>query len=183
MSGASAHDLLRFWFEETAPGQWFRKEPAFDQQVRDRFGVLCERAVAGELQEWASDPGPALALVLLLDQLPRQLWREQPGAFAGDGEALKLSLRALAMGWIEAEPQRGRRQFWLMPLMHSEDLYIQEQGLGLFKRFCDAETTAFAVRHRDVIARFGRFPHRNKALGRSSSAEELAFLQQPGSRF
>lgn len=109
MSGASAHDLLRFWFEETAPGQWFRKDPAFDQQVRERFGAISERAVAGELQEWASDPGSALALVLLLDQLPRQLWREQPGAFAGDAEALKLSLRALAMGWIEAERERISR--------------------------------------------------------------------------
>ena len=183
MNGASAHDLLRFWFEEITPDQWFRKDPAFDQQVRERFGALCERAVAGELQEWANDPSSALALVLLLDQLPRQLWREQPGAFAGDGEALKLSLGALAMGWIEAEPERSRRQFWLMPLMHSENLAVQEAALPLFERFTDPHTADFASRHRDVIARFGRFPHRNTALGRVSSAEELAFLQTPGSSF
>ena len=183
MNGPGAHDLLHFWFEECQPVQWFRKDPAFDQQVRERFGALSERAVAGQLQQWAEEPDSALALVLLLDQLPRQLWRGTPEAFAGDAAALELSLRALAMGWIEAEPQRERRQFCLMPLMHSEDLAIQEQGLKLFERFCDAETTAFAGRHRDVIARFGRFPHRNEVLGRSSSTEELAFLKQPGSRF
>lgn len=133
MSDPGAPDLLRFWFEECQPAQWFRQDPAFDQQVRERFGALCEQA--------------------------------------------------LARGWIEAEAQPSRRQFWLMPLMHSEDLAIQEQGLKLFERFTDAETTAFAGRHRDVIAHFGRFPHRNGALGRSSSAEELAFLEQPGSRF
>ncbi|MCP9799790.1 DUF924 family protein [Synechococcus sp. RedBA-s] len=121
MSDPGAPDLLRFWFEVCQPAQWFRKDPAFDQQVRERFGELSQRALAGELQPWADQPGSALALVLLLDQLPRQLRRDQPGAFAG--------------------------------------------------------------RHRDVIAHFGRFPHRNGALGRSSSAEELAFLEQPGSRF
>ncbi|MCT0219622.1 DUF924 domain-containing protein [Synechococcus sp. CS-1329] len=183
MSDPGAPDLLRFWFEECQPAQWFRKDPAFDQQVRERFGPLSERALAGDLQPWADQPGSALALVLLLDQLPRQLRRDQPGAFAGDAAALELSLAALARGWIEAEAQPSRRQFWLMPVMHSEDLAIQEQGLKLFERFTDTKTTEFARRHRDVIARFGRFPHRNEALGRSSSAEELAFLEQPGSRF
>lgn len=183
MSGPGAHDLLHFWFEECQPVQWFRKDPAFDQRVRERFGALCEQALARELRQWADDPASALALVLLLDQLPRQIWRGTPEAFAGDAAALELSLRALAMGWIEAEPRRERRQFWLMPLMHSEDLAIQDRGLELFGRFSDAETTAFAGRHRDVIARFGRFPHRNEVLGRSSSAGELAFLKQPGSRF
>lgn len=183
MSGTSADDLLHFWFEECQPAQWFRKDPVFDQQVRERFGALCERALAGELQAWAEEPGSALALVLLLDQLPRQLWRGQPGAFAGDAAALELSLRALAKDWVEAEPLRERRQFWLMPLMHSEDLSIQDQSLGPFERFTDDTTTEFARRHRDVIARFGRFPHRNEALGRPSSAEELAFLQEPGSHF
>ncbi|MFZ9851195.1 MAG: DUF924 family protein, partial [Vulcanococcus sp.] len=104
-------------------------------------------------------------------------------AFAGDGQALALSQRAVASGWVAAEPEQARRQFWLMPLMHAEDLAIQEAALPLFERFCDARTAAFARRHRDVIARFGRFPHRNAALGRASTAEELAFLQTPGSGF
>jgi uncharacterized protein (DUF924 family) len=104
-------------------------------------------------------------------------------AFAGDPQALAESLQAVERGWLEAEPEQARRQFWLMPLMHSEDLAVQEAALPLFERFADPRTGDFARRHRDVIARFGRFPHRNAALGRVSSAEELAFLQTPGSRF
>jgi uncharacterized protein (DUF924 family) len=121
--------------------------------------------------------------VLLLDQFPRQIWRDTAMAFAGDPLALPLSLRAVARGWLEAEPKQARRQFWLMPLMHAEDLAVQEAALPLFKRFSDPRTADFARKHRDVIARFGRFPHRNALLGRVSSAEELAFLQTPGSRF
>ena len=104
-------------------------------------------------------------------------------AFAGDGQALALSQQALKWGWVEAEPEQPRRQFWLMPLMHSEDLAVQEASLPLFRHFVDPRTADFAIRHRDVIAQFGRFPHRNAALGRVSSAEELAFLQTPGSGF
>ena len=104
-------------------------------------------------------------------------------AFAGDPQALALSWKAVERGWLEAEPEQARRQFWLMPLMHSEDLAVQEAALPLFERFSDPRTADFARRHRDVIARFGRFPHRNAVLGRVSSAEELAFLQTPGSRF
>lgn len=124
-----------------------------------------------------------LALVLLLDQFPRQLWRESAMAFAGDGPALALSQRAVHWGWVEAEPEQPRRQFWLMPLMHSEELAAQDAALPLFRKFVDARTADFALRHRDVIAQFGRFPHRNAALGRVSSAEELAFLKTPGSGF
>jgi len=104
-------------------------------------------------------------------------------AFAGDPQALALSLQAVELGWLEAEAEQARRQFWLMPLMHSEDLAVQEAALPLFEQLTDPRTADFARRHRDVIARFGRFPHRNAVLGRVSSAEELAFLQKPGSRF
>jgi uncharacterized protein (DUF924 family) len=121
--------------------------------------------------------------VLLLDQFPRQIWRDTAMAFAGDPQALALSLKAVELGWLETEPEQARRQFWLMPLMHSEDLAVQEAALPLFERYADPRTADFARRHRDVIARFGRFPHRNAPLGRVSSAEELAFLQTPGSRF
>ena len=112
-----------------------------------------------------------------------QIWRYTAMAFAGDPQALALSQKAVELGWVAAESAQARRQFWLMPLMHSEDLVEQEAALPLFERFSDPRTADFARQHRDVIARFGRFPHRNAALGRVSSAEELAFLQTPGSRF
>ena len=178
-----ASEVLAFWFTETRPHQWFAKDPAFDQLLQQRFVALTRRAIAGELGAWDAEPAGALALVLLLDQFPRQIWRDSAMAFSGDPQALALSLRAVELGWLAAEPVRPRRQFWLMPLMHSEELAMQEAALPLFERFSDPRTADFACRHRDVIARFGRFPHRNAALGRVSSAAELAFLQTPGSRF
>ena len=176
-------EVLEFWFSEARPRQWFAKDPAFDALVRERFHALTRCALAGELCSWSVEAPSALALVLLLDQFPRQIWRGTAMAFAGDPQALALSLEAVKQGWLEAEAQQARRQFWLMPQMHAEDLAVQEAALPLFERFTDPRTADFARRHRDVIARFGRFPHRNAALGRVSSAEELAFLQTPGSRF
>jgi uncharacterized protein (DUF924 family) len=178
-----ASQVLAFWFSETQPRQWFAKDPAFDALVGERFLGLIRRAIAGDLDAWSAEPSEALALVLLLDQFPRQIWRDTAMAFAGDPQAQALSLQALDRGWVEAESEEARRQFWLMPLMHSEDLAVQEAALPLFKQLTDPRTADFARRHRDVIARFGRFPHRNEALGRVSSAAELAFLQTPGSRF
>jgi hypothetical protein len=178
-----AGEVLEFWFSETLPRQWFAKDAGFDALVRDRFLGLTRQALARELDAWSAAPTGGLALVLLLDQFPRQIWRDTAKAFAGDPQALAVSLQAVEQGWLAAEPEQARRQFWLMPLMHSEDLAVQEAALPLFERFCDARTADFARRHRDVIARFGRFPHRNAALGRRSGAEELAFLRTPGSRF
>jgi uncharacterized protein (DUF924 family) len=178
-----AGEVLAFWFVETRPRQWFGKDAAFDALVRERFLGLTRHALTGDLDAWSAAATGGLALVLLLDQFPRQIWRDTAMAFAGDPQALAESLQAVERGWLEAEPEQARRQFWLMPLMHSEDLAVQEAALPLFERFCDPRTADFARRHRDVIARFGRFPHRNALLGRVSSAEELAFLQTPGSRF
>jgi len=180
---AKASEVLEFWFVETRPHQWFAKDPAFDQLLQQRFVALTRCAIASELDAWDAEPTGALALVLLLDQFPRQIWRDSAMAFSGDPQALALSLRAVELGWLAAEPVRPRRQFWLMPLMHSEELPVQEAALPLFDQFTDSRTVDVASRHRDVIARFGRFPHRNAALGRVSSAAELAFLQTPGSRF
>jgi uncharacterized protein (DUF924 family) len=178
-----AGEVLAFWFVETRPRQWFAKDAAFDALLRERFLGLTRRAIAGELATWEAEPTGGLALVLLLDQFPRQIWRDAAMAFAGDSQAQALSLQAVKRAWLETEAEQARRQFWLMPLMHSEDLAVQEAALPLFERFADPRTTDFARRHRDVIARFGRFPHRNAALGRVSGAEELAFLQTPSSRF
>ena len=185
MSGhrEQASQVLAFWFSETLPRQWFAKDLAFDALVGERFLGLTRQAIAGELDTWSAEPSGALPLVLLLDQFPRQIWRDTARAFAGDPQTLALSLQAVELGWLEAEPEQARRQFWLMPLMHSEDLAVQEAALPLFERLTDLRTADFARRHRDVIARFDRFPHRNAALGRVSSAEELAFLETPGSRF
>ncbi len=187
MSSPAAPDpaaqVLVFWFETARPAQWFGKDSGFDALVRQRFGVLTGRALAGDLKGWEREPDPALALVLLLDQFPRQLWRGQARSFAGDADALALAQAALAAGWIEAEPDPRRRQFWLMPLMHSEERTVQERATSLFERFCGADSAEFARRHRDVIARFGRFPHRNAALGRPGTEEERRFLEQPGSGF
>jgi uncharacterized protein (DUF924 family) len=176
-------EVLRFWFEETPAGAWFRPGAEGDRAVRERFTGLTEQALAGGLGAWGETSPDALALLLVLDQFPRQIWRDQARAFAGDGLAQALTLRALEAGWVAAEPAPQRRPFWLMPLMHSEDLALQELGLPLFERHTDARTVEFARRHHAVIARFGRFPHRNRALGRPSSGEEEAFLLQPGSRF
>jgi uncharacterized protein (DUF924 family) len=178
-----AAGVLRFWFEETTPSKWFARDPAFDALVRGRFFDLTSSALASSLQSWEDRPEEALALVLLLDQFPRQIWRESARAFAGDERALAVCQGAVAKGWVLAEAVPARRRFWLMPLMHSEDLSTQEAGLSLFERCTDPRTFDFARRHRDVIARFGRFPHRNEALGRPSTPEEKAFLEQPGSRF
>ncbi|MEO1004133.1 MAG: DUF924 family protein [Cyanobacteria bacterium J06638_7] len=183
LAPATAAAVLRFWFEQCEPRQWFSKDQAFDDLVRARFIGAVHAAIAGELTSWGAAPGSALALVLLLDQFPRQIWRHSAMAFAGDGQALALSLAAVDRGWLAAEPEPARRQFWLMPRMHSEELAVQEAALPLFEQFSDARTAEFARRHRDVIARFGRFPHRNAALGRVSSLAEVAFLQTPGSRF
>ncbi len=178
-----ASEVLKFWFAETRPHQWFAKDRAFDELLRQRFLALTRQAIAGELDAWSAEPSRALALVLLLDQFPRQIWRDTAMAFAGDPQALALSQQAVELGLVAAEPEQARRQFWLMPLMHAEDLAVQEDRLPLFEQFTDSRTVDVASRHRDVIARFGRFPHRNAALGRVSSAAELAFLQTPGSRF
>ncbi len=178
-----AQEILRFWFEATEPWQWFVKDAAFDALVADRWIGLTRAALSGDCTAWGEGPQGGLALVLLLDQFPRQIWRESAMAFAGDDQALRLSLAAVATGWVAAEPEPARRQFWLLPQMHAEDLAVQEASLPLFERFTDARTAEFSRRHRDVIARFGRFPHRNAALCRVSSAAELAFLQKPGSSF
>lgn len=180
---AAAEEVLGFWFGEIEPRQWFAKDPAFDAQVRHRFIGLTRAAIGGEMNHWAQTREQGLALVLLLDQFPRQIWRASAMAFAGDAQALVLSQKALESGWVASETDQARRQFWLMPLMHAENLAVQEAAGPLFERFTDARTADFARRHLDVIARFGRFPHRNAALGRVSSGEELGFLQRSGARF
>ena len=179
----SIQAILVFWFEEITPEFWFKKEPLFDDMLKQKFGRIMEKALAGQLDKWAQNKNGRLALILLLDQMTRNIFRNTPKAFSGDDIACALSLKSVADGFLETEKNIHKRQFFLMPMMHSEDLEIQKQSLPLFKTLTSANTYDYAVRHHDIIERFGRFPHRNKILNRPSSEEEVTFLAQQGSSF
>jgi uncharacterized protein (DUF924 family) len=186
--------VMDFWFgrhgdrsRNTPRRQWFEKSDAFDEAIRDRFGTLIPRAIAGELQSWSADPEGAVAQILVLDQFPRNVHRGSAQAFAGDARALAAA-RALVNAGTDRSLPGVQRQFVYLPFEHAEDLGTQNESLRLFAQLeRDApevgELLVWAQRHHDIIARFGRFPHRNAALGRSSSAEEVEFLRQPGSGF
>ncbi len=196
-----AQDLLHWWFGEgvTATeiagaknGLWFGYKPEQDAEARERFGDLSERALAGELNDWAGSPQGWLGLVLLLDQLPRMIHRGTPQAFAGGERALQLVRDGMAHGGdVLLAPIQ--RVFIYLVLEHAEDLSVQDQAVQQFEQLLGiadayerklfAGFLDFAERHRQVIARFGRFPHRNEILGRASSEAERAFLAEPGSHF
>ena len=194
----STSAILDFWFlAPTAVGygqaraEWFRKSDAFDAEIRQRFAPAIEQCIAlGELsveQHAALSVEQALARIILLDQMTRNAYRDTARAFAGDALALSGSLALLASG---RDLQLGAVQRWFayLPLEHAEDLPLQERSVALFAQLAKEQpylrsAYEYAVKHRNVIARFGRFPHRNQILGRCSSTEELEFLKQPGSRF
>jgi len=193
----AAHEVLDFWFgldtqadhDQPRP-QWFKKDPAFDAEIARGFGPLIAQALAGGLDHWLTrplQPLPALALVLVLDQFTRNTGRDTARAFAGDDQALQVA-RALVASGADRALTGVQRQFVYLPFEHAEDLAHQRTAVQLFQQLAaDAPALAgladWAQRHHDIVARFGRFPHRNAALGRPSTAEELAFLQTPGSGF
>ena len=186
---AEADAVLGFWFgsDNASRAEWFRKDVAFDAEIAQRFGALVERALNGELLEWQDDPRGALARIVLLDQFTRNVFRDTPRAFAGDTLALAAA-RALVAGGQDLSLPPVQRSFVYLPFEHSEDLATQDEGVRLFGALAasapeSTDTLSYAQRHRDIIARFGRFPHRNAVLGRESTLQELAFLTQPGSRF
>jgi uncharacterized protein (DUF924 family) len=192
----TATQILHFWFgEPSAPdseyGQqrkvWFHKDPEFDQQIRDRFLSAYEQARQGQYNDWRQTAKTALALTLLLDQFPRNMFRGTPRCFATDEQALEVAQAAIAQCY-DQQLIPTERMFLYLPLEHSENLAHQNQAVCHFEALIQAAPelqTAldYAYRHRDVIAQFGRFPHRNDILGRPSTREEHEFLQQPGSRF
>lgn len=180
MIDPKAAEVLRFWFEEHAK-DWFVKNPAFDAEIRARFLALHEAAAAGQLAHWADDARACLALVLVLDQFPRNMFRGTPRAFATDALALAAARHAVARGH-DRDLLPMQKQFVYLPFEHSESLADQVLCCELMKDF-DAELLRYAVRHREIIERFGRFPHRNAVLGRESTPAELEFLKQPGSTF
>jgi uncharacterized protein (DUF924 family) len=182
-------DVLRFWFGEPAGAarpEWFRKDPAFDEEIRSRFGDLHAAAARRELEGWRASAEPMLALVVVLDQFSRNLYRGDARAFAQDGHARECANQAIGRG-DDLGMLPVQRQFLYLPLEHSEDLVDQERCVELMRSLEAFEPTRglteWAEKHRVIVARFGRFPHRNAALGRASTPEEIEFLRQPGSGF
>lgn len=180
MTDPKAAEILRFWFAEHAK-DWFAKSTAFDAEIRARFLALHESAAAGKLAHWADDARNCLALVVLLDQLPRNMFRGEARAFATDAQARAAARVILERGWDKVMTQ-AERLFAYLPFEHSESLDDQNLSCERMKDF-DPEQFRYAERHREIIERFGRFPHRNAMLGRESTAAEIEFLQQPGSGF
>ena len=190
---SQANEILDFWFgspDEPDYGKprksWFAKEPEFDEKLRSRFLTDYEKAAGGHLDEWKDSPLDCLALILLLDQFPRNLFRETPQAFATDWEALSTAHQAIAQGY-DRKLLNVQRWFVYLPFEHSENIDHQRQSVKLFQKLSgdkeSAKAIESAIRHRSVIERFGRFPHRNIILGRPSNPEEKEFLKQPGARF
>lgn len=171
--------VLAFWFDEVGPDKQFAKNEAVDRACARRFGGLRERLLASGAAGWTDAPETVLAAIVVLDQMSRNIARGQAAAFAADPLALRLSLAALDKGW-DAALTPEQRVFLYMPLMHAEDVSMQERSVALFERLGREENLRFAREHRDVIARFGRFPTRNAALGRLSTPAEEAYLSQPG---
>ena len=179
---AEIEEILNFWFIECKPEQWFKKNEDFDRMIEKRFSGTIEDAIEGKLDSWEETETGCLALIILLDQFTRNVFRDTPQAFAGDERALALSKLCFNKDYL-TNLDIHRRQFMLMPMMHSENLAVQDAALPLFKNYASGKDYEYAEKHRDIIARFGRFPHRNVILGRKSTNEELEFLKQPGSSF
>jgi uncharacterized protein (DUF924 family) len=186
-------EIIEFWFG--APGSpergvprkaWFEKSAEFDAVIRERFSTLLDAAAAGRLAPWTRTPLAALALVIVFDQFPRNMFRGTPRAFATDSRALEIALGIVERGF-DAAYLPVERAFAYLPFEHAEDIAMQHRSLTLFAKLPPSATSAsytdYARRHHDVIARFGRFPHRNEILGRTSTPEESEFLKQPGSSF
>ncbi|CAI1784644.1 Uncharacterized protein conserved in bacteria [Serratia fonticola] len=174
--------VLDFWFEEIDPVMWFKKDDEFDRLLHTRFGQLLQAASQGELAHWRATIKGRLAEIIVLDQFSRNLFRNTPRSFACDGMALVLAQEAIATGLCEnlTVEQRG---FLYLPFMHSESALIHQQALELFRQLNNGDQLEFEIRHKAIIDRFGRYPHRNEILGRKSTFEEQEFLQQPGSGF
>lgn len=174
-----AADVLDFWME-AGPAKWYAQDDAFDQDIRDQFGQTWRAAHDGHMPDWASSATGALALIILLDQFPRNMFRNDPRAFATDETALEVTGQCLAHGW-DREVAGLERQFIYMPLMHSENMDHQDTCVELMETRMDEGNNALHARaHREIIRRFGRFPYRNAALGRETTVAEQAFMEEGG---
>lgn len=177
-----AEAVLRFWFTETAPEKWFRKDGTFDEAIGTRFADVYRRAAAGEFGEWQGTPRGCLALVIVLDQFPRNMFRGDARAFATDAAARAVLRHALDNGFDKglSVPEK---QFLYLPLQHSEDAADQALSVTLNEATGDADLLKWAEAHRRIVGRFGRFPHRNEILGRETTPDEAEFLKGKGSSF
>ncbi|MBF0380777.1 MAG: DUF924 domain-containing protein [Magnetococcales bacterium] len=186
---SAINSVISFWFGERDSeifGQfrqeWFKKSAEFDGEIRDKFSQLHQQANSGELDDWQSQPEGALALIIILDQFSRNMFRNSPEAFASDPQALTIAKKAIEASFHN-KVHPVMRPFFFLPLEHSEKLEDQQQCVSLFEQSVDKNGLTWAIKHLEIIQRFGRFPHRNSVLGRTSSPEEEEFLQQPGSSF
>jgi uncharacterized protein (DUF924 family) len=182
MGACEVSDVLHFWFEELAPAQWFKQDAAVDRMIAQRFCLLYEHLTASVPAQWRDRAEAILAAVIVLDQFPRNMFRGYARAFATDTKALALAEEGIARAFDRQLTRRQRNVLYL-PFMHSEDPAHQARSVALFADLDDPLALDFARRHQAIIERFGRFPHRNAALGRISTPEELAFLAEPGSSF
>lgn len=182
MSIASATEVIQFWFEEIEPVQRFKKDPEFDELVRSRFKKVHKMASQGLLYTWREHPLDALAEIIVLDQFSRNMFRDSPKAFAQDTLALVLAQEAIRRK-LDQELEDSYKAFLYMPFMHSESADIHEIALFLFDQPGLEENYNFELKHKEIIDRFGRYPHRNEILRRKSTEEEQEFLSQPGSSF
>ena len=186
MSPDLKEELLGFWFEVSGPERWFAKSDEFDRTIRERFLADCEAAARGDYDDWRKSGAGCVALCLLLDQFPRNLFRDDARAFATDAKALAIARHAVDTGRdLEEDVSRDMRKFLYLPFEHSEDLDDQRTCMKLMGERLDpvGEDLDWAHKHFVIIERFGRFPHRNEALGRESTPEELEFLKGPDSSF
>jgi uncharacterized protein (DUF924 family) len=174
--------IMEFWFAELPPSAWFGSSAKLDSTIASRFGDIHQAAIAGELYSWRNKPMGRLAEIIVLDQFSRNIFRNTPSAFAADGQALVLAQEAIRVH-AEAELTPEQCVFLYMPYMHSESLAIQSASLRLYKALGIEKNYDFALAHQQIISRFGRYPHRNEILGRPSSVEEQAFLQEAVSSF
>lgn len=175
-------DIVNFWFNECKPEQWFKKDSKFDKKISDRFSEIVELALAGKFDSWTKTETGCLSLILLLDQFTRNIFRGTSRAFEGDKKSLEISFLCKERGYLNSGDMR-KCQFMLLPMMHSEEISVQNDSILLFKNLSNEKTFEYALKHREIIARFGRFPHRNTLLGRESTDEELEFLTKVGSSF
>ncbi|MGR5293945.1 DUF924 family protein [Vibrio mediterranei] len=175
-------DVLDFWFGELTPADWFSGDEVLDSLIEQRFLALHNKAALGELYTWRQSSQGRLAEIIVLDQFSRNLYRGKPQSFLSDPMALVLAQEAVALG-EDMKLSEEQRSFLYMPYMHSESLVVHEEAVRLFKQSGLENNLDFEYRHKVIIERFGRYPHRNKILGRQSSEEELEFLTQPGSSF
>jgi uncharacterized protein (DUF924 family) len=182
MSAGIIDEIIAFWFETLKPEDWYRKNAAIDAEIAARFGATYDALKMGVPPDWIAEPKAMLAAILVLDQFPRNMFRDDPRAFATDREALALAKRAIGEG-LDMRLPPEQRAFVYLPFQHSESRDDQTRSIELFTALGAPLNLDFALRHQAVIARFGRFPHRNRVLGRASTADELAFLQEPGSSF